>query len=962
MRNLFFILLLFFVVVLVTVPAIAQNTPFKTYSIEQGLSESVAHDLIQDGKGYIWIATGYGLNKFDGISFRIFYQRDGLNSNEINTLFEDKDGSLWIGTGSGVNLMVHDSISAPVVLEPLRSKFITHFFRDSRGDLWISTDDSGVWVLSADQNELIQYTKNNGLADNDVRDMIETEDGSIWFATSDGITILKDGNFDRFEFDEKLPSPKVRSLNKDETGNILIGTRRGLAVYKNDSLAIYNIDHGLVSNRIQAILPHKSQGAWIGTEEGAAYFDGSGFVNHPFQRGTSGTFVYSVMKDREENIWFGTLGGGIKMYLGNHFSNYTFENGLPNNIVTGFEEERNGDIWIATYGGGITKKSGNRFSYLTQEAGLADDKVYSLFKDSRDRLWVGTRNGINLIENQRISELPDTLATIRMARDFYEDPQSGEIWIATYQDGIFVTDGQQIVNHFTENNGIPSNTVMQIARDEDGIFWFATYGGVSTYDGQNFKNYTVVNGLPGNGVIHVMIDYNGEKWFSTFNGIAKFNDGNILSFSRYGGNRQTIAYFMFQDSYENYWIGTNVGLFKLKPDEYLNSVSLGEAIKTVRAFTTNQGLVSNEMNAGASFVTSDGNIWLGTVEGASLFFPEQVDSAEVPPAIHLDNILVSGEQVPENVNEFDYNSNFIEFAFTGLSFSGPDQIYYEYRLRGLSEKWQVTTDRNVRFASLQAGDYEFQVRAYNHAGLLSSDFATYRFSILPPFWMAGWFLLLIFFIAGALVFAIYQFWKTRKMVEIERMRVQIASDLHDDVGSSLTELALQTDFLQTGNISEKVKETLNQIGDQSRKIVSSLDDIVWSIDARNDTAGDLTDRMQDYANNILCKKNIEIKYDFDELDMDRKLPVQVKENIYLIFKEAINNIYKHSNADKVSVRFKFENSSIRLEIHDNGSISTNNRKTGHGLRNINMRAERIGVNARFLNSDGFKVLVSGNLN
>ena len=941
---------------------IAQTTPFKTYSIEQGLSESVANDLVQDQKGYIWVATGYGLNKFDGTSFRVFYERDGLNSNEINALFVDNEGAMWIGTGNGVNLMVRDSVTSFDVLEPLLSKSVSHFYRDSRGDLWISTDDSGVWVLSADQDELIQYTKNNGLADNDVRDVIEAEDGSIWFATRNGITILKDGNFDRFRFDESLPSRKIRVLKKNDSGSIIIGTRDGLAVYDGNTLSIFNTGHGLISNRIQDILPDDDGGLWIGTEEGAAYFDGINFVNHPFQRGTSGTFVYSVMRDREGNIWFGTLGGGIKMYLGNHFRNFTIENGLSNNIVTGFEEDRNGDTWIATYGGGIAKKTGNRFLYFTQEDGLADDKVYSLFEDSRNRLWVGTRNGINQIENNRINELPDTLASVRMARDFYEDPETGDIWIATYQDGIFVTDGRKIVDHFNENNGLPSNTVMKIERGDDGHFWFATYGGAVTYNGQNFKNYTVVNGLPGNGVIHVMIDHNGEKWFSTFNGIAKFNDGNILSFSRYGGNNQTIAYFMFQDSYKNYWIGTNIGLFKIKPDEYLNSVSLGQAIQTVRAFTTDQGLVSNEMNAGASFITSDGNRWLGTVEGASLFFPEEVDSVGVPPAIHLDDILVSGEQVPENMTEFDYNSNFIEFAFTGLSYSGPDQIYYEYRLRGLSDRWQVTTDRNVRFASLQAGEYEFQVKAYNHAGLMSSDIATYSFSILPPFWMSGWFFILIFLIACTLIYGIYQFWKTKKMVEIERMRVQIASDLHDDVGSSLTELALQTDFLKTGNISNQVKETLTQIGEHSRKIVSSLDDIVWSIDARNDTAGDLTDRMQDYANNILCKKNIEIAYNFSELDMDKKLPVQVKENIYLIFKEAVNNIYKHSNADKVDVRFKFDNNSIRLEVYDNGTASSNHRKSGHGLRNIDMRADRIGATARILNNNGFKVLVAGNLN
>jgi len=197
------------------------------------------------------------------------------------------------------------------------------------------------------------------------------------------------------------------------------------------------------------------------------------------------------------------------------------------------------------------------------------------------------------------------------------------------------------------------------------------------------------------------------------------------------------------------------------------------------------------------------------------------------------------------------------------------------------------------------------------------------------------------------------------MIEIERMRVQIASDLHDDVGSSLTELALQTDFLQTGKVSEGIKETLQQIGDHSRKIVSSLDDIVWSIDARNDTIGDLTDRMQDYVNNVLGRKGIEVRYHLEDLDMNKKLSVHVKENIYLIFKEAVNNISKHSNADKVEVELKMRNNELKLCVDDNGTDISDQRKSGQGLRNMKLRAKRIGAETQFKNRDGFKVLVTG---
>ncbi|HLR77315.1 MAG TPA: ATP-binding protein, partial [Balneolaceae bacterium] len=156
----------------------------------------------------------------------------------------------------------------------------------------------------------------------------------------------------------------------------------------------------------------------------------------------------------------------------------------------------------------------------------------------------------------------------------------------------------------------------------------------------------------------------------------------------------------------------------------------------------------------------------------------------------------------------------------------------------------------------------------------------------------------------------------------------------------------------------ELKESVKQIGSQSRQIVSALDDIVWSIDARNDTIGDLTDRMQDYTNTVLSNK--EVIYHFENIDMDEKLKVRRKENLYLIFKEAVNNISKHSNATRVTVQFKTSEDDFELLIHDNGTKIKNQRKSGQGLHNMNMRAERIGATVTFEDENGFAVQVSSN--
>jgi len=334
----------------------------------------------------------------------------------------------------------------------------------------------------------------------------------------------------------------------------------------------------------------------------------------------------------------------------------------------------------------------------------------------------------------------------------------------------------------------------------------------------------------------------------------------------------------------------------------------------------------------------------------------------IAPGLEFEEVLISGNLVdPNREHTFTHDNNFLQVSFSGLTFEAPEQIIYEYRLRGFDEEWQLGRENTVRYPSLPAGEYRFQVRAFNADGAGGEKTEQFYFTILPPFYFQWWFILSMLTLMVGFVMFIIRYYRVRKQVDIEKMRVQIASDLHDDVGSSLTELALQSDFLQAFEIGDDMRSTLKQMGEQSRKIVSSLDDIVWSIDSRNDTAGDLTDRMQDYVNQMFSNGKCKVIYHFDELDMDEKLPVQIKENIYLIFKEAVNNIVKHSNATRADVRFSFNGREFELLVSDNGTGIDKNRKTGQGLNNIQMRAARVGADVEINPEKGFSIRVTGKL-
>jgi ligand-binding sensor domain-containing protein len=912
----------------------------------------VVNDLIQDDEGYLWVATSYGLNSFDGINFKNYYTEDGLLNNKIYSVYEDRDSKLWIGTGAGVNVMREDSISTHPELKPLESSTILSIYQDSRNEYWFTTDGEGVWHLDSRQS-LTQYQEVNGMGSNRVRDVVEDEQGILWFATRDGLTKLEDGNFRTFTTRHGLPDNRLRDLELANDGSLWVASRAGLCNVADTDFRCYTEEDGLVNNRIQSISEDEQGNLWLGTEEGASYFADEEFTNYSVDEGLANNIIYATHYDREGNIWFGTFGGGVSIFLGNHFQSYTVEQGLPNNVVSSMTEDQSGHHWVSTYGGGISKFRGSDFTNLTANDGLIDNKVYSLATDDQDQLLVGTRWGLSIYDGNKFYNFDETELPYRKIRSLLSPVSGTGLWLGTDGEGLLHYQNGEF-KQFTEEDGLANNTVMSLAETEDGAIWAATYGGVSKYQNGSFTNYSIQDGLPNNGVLDILKDTSGELWFATYGGISHYRDGEFETITPDQGLPDEVSYFIEQDDRGIYWIGSNKGVIRFDYNAYQSGRENAQS-RAFKLITQDQGLVANEMNAGASFKDSDGRLWFGSVGGLTIFDPRKETVNNAVPKVHIENVRVSGESISiSSPPEIGSNNQNITFEYIGISFSAPEQVQYQYRLKNSGEDWQQTSQRSVRYSALMAGDYTFEVKAQGNNGQWSSETARISFTVLAPFWLQWWFIGIVgLAIIGAVLF-IYNYYRVKKMVEIERMRVRIASDLHDDVGSALTEIALQSDFLQTMDVSQKLEESLQQIGTQSRKIVSSLDDIVWSIDARNDTMGDLTDRMQDYVNNVLPDK--EIQYHF-EGDMQEKLKVSLKENLYLIFKESINNISKHSNADRVDITLSTNGNGFLMSIRDDGTTATNERKTGQGLHNMKMRAKRVGASITFNNGEGFEVRV-----
>lgn len=934
----------------------AQKIAFKQYSLEDGLSEAEVRAIIQDNSGLMWIATRYGLNRFDGRHFKNFYTEDGLADNKLHSLLEDKNKRLWVGTANGISIRDGDRFYTPSAFRSLEEKIISCLYEDVEGNIWIGTDSYGVYRWNPNSEELSIFNTENGLISNDIRDILQTRNGIIWLATREGLTGYLNNQFRHYSKEDGLASNRIRALAQSPEYDLLIGTRGGLTVLSGGTFINYGAKQGLLNEKITDLVTTKDGKLWIATEDGIALKEGSNFTLYSLIDGLPVNIYECIWLDRHNQAWFGSFGSGLIKLLGDAVIRYDSEFPFPERVIRSFGNITSSYLWIGTYGGGLVRlRKDNAVQTYRMPNGLTDDKVYSLLEDEKG-VWIGTQGGLDYFtEKDFINFFPNTLP-FRKIRDIEKDADT--LWLASYGDGLIKYNiSQKTFTQYTDQNyNLPSNSLEQVLKDQQGRIWIGTYSGLAVLENDEVEFLSIEDGLPNNAITHISMDHEGIVWVSTYKGFARIQGEDIFAFDELSGLPGDLCFFIIQDKWNDqiYWVGTNQGLIRFDLDAFFN----GEHAFMV--FNEEYGLLKGEFNEAAATWFGD-RLMVGTVNGMMA-----IDTRRLKPDTTASEILLTDSRVlgqpMENFSRksLSYDQNFISFEYTGIDFIAPSQLQYEHRLRPVESSFTQTTESSIRYSALPPGDYWFEVNALNNSGIRSIEPARMHFVIKAPFWQQWWFIsILILVIVGIMMF-IYNYLKINRLIDIERMRVRIASDLHDDVGASLTEIALNTDFLMATNSEPTVQEPLKQIGGLARNVVSSLDDIVWSIDARNDTAGDLGDRIQDTAGQIFRNQATKIHFDFDASQNQRALPVEVRENVFLIIKEALNNAAKYSNAKNIHVRIKFKGSKLWVEVEDDG-IGLSNHKSerkGNGILNMKMRAERIRANLHITGEHGTTIRIT----
>ena len=983
----------------------AEQLPVKTYTVADGLLRDRVYRIKQDSRGFMWFCTAEGITRFDGMGMTNFTVADGLPHQDVNdfletatgtiyiatakglarlnphglrgsiqnplftvflpenpkaekivTLFEDKNHQVWVGTSDGLYKLIEtgERISfEPVTLgkslghggaiaEPdPQSLYVNTILEDRNGTFWIGTYGGGLFRLSPN-GEIRRYTGDDKLGDNKITDLLETRDGQLWVSLrsdeSGGICLLDPQTDENpvkkcYRSEDGLGSNWIRDMVETNDGQLWLATIPGLCRFqgKNDRTPVcktYTAKNNLCDN-IRALAEDQDGNLWVGSPCGTKKIARYGFTTYQVPEGEDYEYhIKSVFEDSEGHLLastfradnrVGRLEGDKFSLVKPRFPAWVDYHGW------GWEQtvwhDSRGAWWFPTGYGLFRSPDHTKFEDLAtaplEKVKLEIDpnlvkltkddmEIFRVFEDSRSDIWVITTGIANqLLRWERSTQtwhnysLQAGFSSARVGSAFVED-HSRNVWIGAtsdHKDSALIRFRNGEFRVLTEAEGAPSGWIQDLFVDSRGRLWVASADdGVWRLDDPNADFFEFIKYTPANGLTSMA------------------------------------AACINEDEFGRIYIGTWRGIDRLTPDT-------GQ----VENFTTADGLPGSFVES--AYRDHRNHLWFTTERGLVQFIPEPPRQRQ-PPTILITGLRVNNEQQRVSIMgetlieplDLQADQRQITVDVLGLGASLGEKLKYEYRFG--DQDWITTNERTLNFANLAAGDYRLEIRVQTADRIYSQNPAVVSFKIAPPLWQRWWFLSLISLSLAIFVYLIYKY-RVQRLLELEKTRTRIATDLHDDIGSNLTKISIMSEVARRieGN---KQSEILNSIADISRSSVSSMSDIVWAINPNKDSFLDLVRRMREHAEEILGQRDILVDFVTLRTSVEIKLDADVRRNVYLIFKESLNNIVRHSQATKVIIDLGVLKNHLVLKINDNGKgFDAARNYDGNGLLNIKRRVQSL---------------------
>jgi len=974
--------------------------------VSDGLAHSSVRALYQDSKGYLWIGTWDGLTRLDGVRFVSYHEADGLGHRIINDIAEDRGGRLWVATnGGGVarlnepeeEALVKNSrpvTTRDVAARPQRSPrdaaerkaFVSYslggssdadqvnrILFDERGRLWCATDGGlhrGIIGPTGDVTFEAVVSRGGFHA------ALADRRGHLWFGgTADALIEVVHDRIIAHPVPRALSGETIVGLLEDRPGRLLIAVESGGLF---EFIPPTDPPHAKTAwrrlplrlapgQRIKATLLADAVGTlWIGTNKGLIkHILGDPtrdtrtgqWTLYTTASGLSHDDVRALGRDREGGLWVGTESGLCRL-SGEAIISITKAEGLPDPYVWRIVESQDGRIYASTGGGIAEIVQGKARRVSGSQSPPFDHVLGRVLQDRRGDWWIGTHEALFRFRGQKLRlyggrrfarELGLSPYGITYEQGMYEDA-TGHLWISTWTGAVgprlFRFDPATTRFHaFDLSSFWPGEAVLKMMRDRSGALWLATTGGLGRIVNGRVQVMELTPGLPELRARALFEDRRGWVWVGLrYRGVSVMKDPRaqrptFVNYSTRDGLSSDSISCITADDEGRIYLGTSRGLNQLDPET-----------GRIRHFRKWDGLAGDAITDCVK--DRQGNIWIGTTSGVSRYDP-RMDRSDAPsPPIYLSRVHVAGEDlsVPERgvrwlpERRFRAGQNNIRIEYSAVSFRAGRALRYQYKLEGADADWSAPTEeRSVTYARLAPGTYRFLVRAVDPQGASTSEPAGFAFVIAPPMWQRGWFIALMALVIGALIYAVHRYHTTR-LVELERVRTRLAADLHDDIGASLSEIALLSELVrEQKSLGEATaRRMLAEIADTARDLVDTMSDIVWAINPRRDDLPSLILRIREMASETLGTRGIACDVQVPETAEAIKLAPDQRRHLYLIFKEALTNIVRHARCTEAKLSLRVENRYLIAEIRDNGcGFDPTSGSRGHGLENMRLRAAEL---------------------
>jgi len=912
-------------------PAAGSNAPFivDSWSAENGPDKGPPDNeiisVIQAHDGYLWLGTLHGLVRFDGVKFTPFNENNtpGLNSDRIVYLFEDSRTNLWVGTESSGLLVIKDGRIRDFGSESAKiAGKVIYAEEDPSGNIWFS----GVGGLSIYRDgKMNSYpgiisTKQQPRA---ARMEVPSKSGGAWLLSNGRVQKVQNSQPGKDYGPCPWGNAIVTAACEDKDGNLIVGTHNaGIFWYQADGKCWH-----------------------ISTEQGL-----------------SSAYVLSLCMDREGDLWVGTDGNGL-----NRIKRKTFDTPVELHPwdAQSLSADSRGGLWTAFNAHGVSCWTAN----ATQDFAVGQySNAWSVLVDKQQRVWAGTLGeGLFQLRDDRFQ--PAAGAGILGPKIFtLFESRDGQLWAGT-QNGLANFDGQKW-KLFTTRDGLSDSSVRAIAEDAVGNLWVGTESrGLNLLKGGKFTAYRQeANGLPGDDISCLYADKDGVLWVgASGHGLARLQNGGWTRYAATNGLASDSISYITEDDAGYLWIGSNAGLMRV-PKQSLNDFAAGTTnVISCRTYGKADGLPTRECSAGsqpAACRAPDGKLWFPTIKGLASVNPSDLKPHLQPPVVMIESVLVDGSEQKTNRLDSAWPASVtippggeeLEVHYTALNFSAPEMVRFKCWLESHETSWSEASDERVaRYPKLPPGHYRFHVKACNEDNIWSgSDAAVLAVTVQPQFWQTGWFRASVILCLLGIVAAVVRYLSTQKLHRqlqtfqqreaLEKERARIARDLHDQLGANLTQVALLGEMAEADKDSPaEIESHAQQISQTARETTRSLDEIVWAVNPANDTLDGLVNYAGKYAQEYLALAGLRCRADLPAQLPAISIPPEVRHNVFLAFKEAVNNVVKHAQAAEAQIRLRLEPENFIFEIEDNGRGIGNQTapQNRNGLRNMKKRMEDI---------------------